>query len=64
MASIKSGKSFAKTTFGKLLVPWISGHMSSIFSGAAATQPVSMALLRILVNHGLQDIDPQHYVVD
>ncbi len=64
MASIKSGESFAKTTPGKLLVPWISGHMSSIFSGAAATQPVSMTLLRILVKHGLQDIDPQHYVVD
>lgn len=63
MASIKSGESFAKTTAGKLLVPWISGHMSSIFSGAAATRPTSMNLLRILVKYGLQDIDPQRYSI-
>ncbi len=63
MASIKSGESFARTAAGRLLTPWISGHMSSIFSGAAATRPVSMTLLRILVKYGLQNIDPQRYVI-
>jgi flavin-dependent dehydrogenase len=64
MAGIKSGESFAETFAGRLLVPWLSMHIGGIFIGAAATQPMSMNLLRILVKYGLQDVDPQRFSID
>ena len=63
MTSIKVGESFKKKRSGRIMVAWISKHMSRIFSGAAATRRFSMYLLRILVKYGLQDKDPRAYRV-
>jgi len=63
MTSFKVGEKFKDGPVGKLMVPWITKHMSRIFSGAAATRKLSLNLLRVLVNHGLRDEDPKYYIV-
>jgi flavin-dependent dehydrogenase len=63
MTSFKVGEEFKERAVGKLMVPWITKHMSRIFSGAAATQKVSLNLLRILVRYGLRDKDPEYFSV-
>ncbi len=61
MTSIKVGQMLSETPSGQLMVPWISKHISRIFSGAAATRRSSMSLLRILVKYGLRGKDPRIY---
>ncbi len=63
MTSFKVGEKFKNGPVGKLTVPWITKHMSRIFSGAAATRKLSLNLLRVLVKHGLRDEDPKYYIV-
>lgn len=63
MASFKVGEEFKDGPVGKLMVPWITKHMSRIFSGAAATRKVSLNFLRVLVKYGLRDEDPKYYSV-
>lgn len=61
MTGIKVGQTLKNTPSGRVMVPWISKHISRIFSGAAATRRFSMALLRILVKYGLRGKDPRSY---
>lgn len=61
MTSIKVGETLEDNFINRLLFPWISNHMSRIFSGAAATHRFSMSLLRVLVQYGLKDRDPEEY---
>lgn len=61
MTSIKVGETLEDNFVNRLLFPWISNHMSRIFSGAAATHRFSMSLLRVLVQYGLKDRDPEVY---
>lgn len=61
MTSIKVGETLEDNFINRLLFPWISNHMSRIFSGAAATNRFSMAMLRVLVQYGLKDRDPEEY---
>jgi flavin-dependent dehydrogenase len=63
MSSFKVGQTMMETISGRLLIPWISKHMSRIFSGAAATRRFSMALLRILVKYGLRGRNPKVYSI-
>ncbi len=63
MTSFKVGEGFKDGPVGRLTVPWITKHMSRIFSGAAATRKVSLNLLRVLVKYGLRDEDPEYYSV-
>jgi flavin-dependent dehydrogenase len=61
MTSIKVGETLEDNFLNRLIFPWISNHMSRIFSGAAATHRFSMSLLHILVQYGLKDRDPDVY---
>ncbi len=61
MTSIKIGQTLADTRSGRLMVPWISKHMSRIFSGAAASKRFSLYMLRFLVKYGLRGKDPRVY---
>jgi len=63
MSSIKVGQSLEDNFINRALFPWISNHMSRIFSGAAATRPFSMSLLRFLVQYGLRDRNPDIYKI-
>lgn len=63
MTSFKVGEKFKYGAVGRLTVPWISKHMSRIFSGAAATRTTSINLLRILVKYGLRDQNPERYSI-
>ncbi len=63
MTSIKVGDSLEDNGFNRLILPWIKGHVSRIFSGAAASRPFSMKLLRFLVTYGLRDRNPETYKI-
>ena len=63
MTSIKVGQAFESSSAGRLLTPWIKKHISRIFSGAAATHPLSMNLLRFLVKYALRGEDPKQYEI-
>ncbi len=63
MTSIKVGESLEDNFFNRLLFPWISGHMGRIFSGAAASNRFSLSLLRVLVQYGLKDKNPDEYKI-
>lgn len=64
MTSIKVGQTLTETPSGKMMVPWISKHMSRIFSGAAASHRFSLFLLRILVQYGLRGRNPGFYRIN
>jgi flavin-dependent dehydrogenase len=63
MTAIKVGDSLEDNLFNRLLTPWISGHVSRIFSGAAGSKGFSLSLLRFLVKYGLKDRDPECYKI-
>lgn len=63
MTSIKVGDTLADNLFNRMLIPWISGHVSRIFSGAAGSQGFSLSLLRFLVKYGLKDRNPDKYKI-
>jgi flavin-dependent dehydrogenase len=63
MTAINVGDHLADNFFNRLLTPWISGHVSRIFSGAAGSKGFSLSLLRFLVKYGLKDKDPRYYEI-
>lgn len=63
MTAINVGDNLADNLFNRLLTPWISGHVSRIFSGAAGSKGFSLSLLRFLVKYGLKDKDPRNYEI-
>jgi len=63
MTAIKVGDSLEDNWFNRMLTPWISGHVSRIFSGAAGSKGFSLSLLRFLVKYGLKDRKPDYYKV-
>ncbi|MCF6204758.1 MAG: tryptophan 7-halogenase [Methylococcaceae bacterium] len=63
MTAIKVGDSLEDNWFNRILTPWISGHVSRIFSGAAGSKGFSLSLLRFLVKYGLKDRKPDYYKI-
>ncbi len=63
MTAIKVGDSLEDNLFNRMLTPWISGHVSRIFSGAAGSKGFSLSLLRFLVKYGLKDRRPDYYKI-
>ncbi len=63
MTAIKVGDSLEDNWFNRMLTPWISGHVSRIFSGAAGSKGFSLSLLRFLVKYGLKDRKPDYYKI-
>jgi flavin-dependent dehydrogenase len=63
MTSIKVGETLPDNIFNRWLFKWIEARISRIFSGAAASQPFSLGLLRFLVKYGLKNRDPEVYRV-
>jgi flavin-dependent dehydrogenase len=63
MSSINVGRTLTDNIFNRWLFAWISGHVSRIFSGAAASHPFSLNLLRFLVTYGLKDQNPDVYKI-
>jgi len=63
ISSIKVGQSLEDNFLNRLLFPWISNHMSRVFSGEVAKRPFSLSLLRFLVQYGLRDRDPDVYSI-
>ncbi len=61
MTSIKVGETLPDNIFNRWLFKWIEARISRIFSGAAASQPFSLGLLRFLVKYGLKNRDPEVY---
>jgi len=64
MSSIKVGMSMSDNLFNRFIYKWISSHISRIFSGAAASHPFSLKLLRFLVKYGLKGSDPDVYKIN
>lgn len=63
MSSIKVGMSMPDNAINRLIYKWVSSHISRIFSGAAASNPFSLKLLRFLVKYGLKDRNPDVYKI-
>ena len=61
MTSIKVGETLPNNIFNRWLFKWIEARISRIFSGAAASQPFSLGLLRFLLKYGLKNRDPEVY---
>ena len=61
MTSIKVGETLPNNIFNRWLFKWIEARISRIFSGAAASQPFSLGLLRFLVKYGLKNREPEVY---
>ncbi len=64
MGSIKAGQMMPDNFFTRRLLAWVSGHVSRIFSGAAASRPFSLNLLRFLVKYSLVGRDPDIYKIN
>ncbi|OQK16281.1 hypothetical protein AU255_14415 [Methyloprofundus sedimenti] len=64
MSSIKVGMMMPDNIFNRLIYKWVSSHVSRIFSGAAASNPFSLKLLRFLVKYGLKDRNPDVYKIN
>jgi flavin-dependent dehydrogenase len=63
MGSIKAGQTMPDYAFTRWLMAWVSAHVSRIFSGAAASHPFSLNLLRFLVRYSLVGRDPDIYKI-
>ena len=63
MGSIKAGQTMPDNIFTRWLMAWVSGHVSRIFSGAAASRPFSLNLLRFLVTYSLVGQNPDSYKI-
>jgi len=63
MGSIKAGQTMPDNIFTRWLLAWVSGHISRIFSGAAASRPFSLNLLRFLVTYSLVGQNPDIYKI-
>ena len=63
MGSIKAGQTMPDNIFTRWLLAWVSGHVSRIFSGAAASRPFSLNLLRFLVTYSLVGQNPDSYKI-
>lgn len=63
MTSIKVGETLPDNMFNRVLFNWIEARISRIFSGAAASQPFSLGLLRFLVKYGLKNRNPAVYKI-
>ncbi len=63
MSSIKVGMSMPDNVINRFIYKWVSGHVSRIFSGAVASHPFSLKLLRFLVKYGLKDNNPDIYKI-
>ncbi|RLA23455.1 MAG: hypothetical protein DRQ62_06335, partial [Gammaproteobacteria bacterium] len=64
MSSIKVGMMMPDNFINRFIYRWVSGHISRIFSGAAASTPFSLKLLRFLVKYGLKDSNPDVYKIN
>jgi len=64
MSSIKVGMTMPDNIINRFIYKWVSGHISRIFSGAAASTPFSLKLLRFLVKYGLKDRNPDVYKIN
>ncbi len=63
MSSIKVGMDMPDNIVNRLIYKWVSSHISRIFSGAAASHPFSLQLLRFLVTYGLKQSNPAVYQI-
>lgn len=63
MSSIKVGMTMTDNIINRFIYKWVSSHISRIFSGAAASHPFSLKLLRFLVKYGLKDRNPETYKI-
>ena len=63
MGSIKAGRMMPDNAFTRRLLTWVSAHVSRVFSGAAASYPFSLNLLRFLVRYSLVGRDPDIYKI-
>jgi flavin-dependent dehydrogenase len=63
MGSIKAGRTMPDNIFTRCLLAWVSAHVSRVFSGAAASYPFSLKLLRYLVRYSLIGRDPDIYKI-
>jgi flavin-dependent dehydrogenase len=63
MGSIKAGQTMPDNIFTRKLLAWVSAHVSRVFSGAAASSPFSLKLLRFLVRYSLVGRDPDIYKI-
>ncbi len=64
MSSIKVGMMMPDNAINRFIYRWVSSHVSRIFSGAAASNPFSLKLLRFLVKYGLKDRNPDDYKIN
>lgn len=63
MRSIKAGRTMPDNVVTRFLFRWVSGHVSRIFSGAAASRPFSLNLLRFLVTDRVVAASPDAYKI-
>lgn len=63
MGSIKAGQMMPNNFFTRWLYTWISDHVSRVFSGAAASNPFSLNLLRFLIKYSLIGQNPDTYKI-
>jgi flavin-dependent dehydrogenase len=56
--SFRVGEMMRKNPLMRLLFPHINKHMGRIFTGAAGKAAYSMAMMRLLMKHGLRNEDP------
>ena len=64
ISSIKVGMMMPDNVINRFIYRWVSSHVSRIFSGAAASNPFSLKLLRFLVKYGLKDRNPDDYKIN
>lgn len=63
MGSIRAGRTMPDNCFTRWLFKWVSGQVSRIFSGAAASDPFCLNLLRFLVKYSLVRQPPDLYKI-
>ncbi|POZ50053.1 NAD(P)/FAD-dependent oxidoreductase [Methylovulum psychrotolerans] len=64
MGSIKAGQTMPVNRFTRWLLAWVSARVSRIFSGAAASNPFCLNLLRFLVKYTLIGLSPERYKIN
>ena len=64
ITSIKVGMMMPDNILNRQIYKWVSSHVSRIFSGAAASNPFSLKLLRFLVKYGLKNRNPDIYKIN
>lgn len=63
MGSIKAGQTMPVNRVTRYLLAWVSARVSRIFSGAAASNPFCLNLLRFLVKYTVIGLSPDRYKI-